>query len=96
MRGMGRVWQAASTVQAVLKPGLLEKAAACGLRSLFIGFETLSDVNLRGQKKAHNLNRDYNAAVRRLHDLGVMINGSFVGLRRFVGKNWTGDQLELE
>ena len=37
MRGMGRVWQAAATVRAVLKPGLLEKATACGLRSLFVG-----------------------------------------------------------
>jgi radical SAM superfamily enzyme YgiQ (UPF0313 family) len=78
MRGMGRLWQAASTVQAVLRPGLLEKAAACGLRSLFIGFETLSDANLRGQSKTHNLQRDYSVAVRRLCDLGVMINGSFV------------------
>ena len=25
-----------------------------------------------------NLNRDYTAAIRRLHDLGVMVNGSFV------------------
>src|SRR6185369_14323396 len=45
MRGMGRVWQAASTVSAILKPGLLEKAVACGLRSLFVGFETLSAAN---------------------------------------------------
>ena len=28
--------------------------------------------------KTHNLNRDYRAAIQRLHDLGVMINGSFV------------------
>jgi radical SAM superfamily enzyme YgiQ (UPF0313 family) len=78
MRGMGRLWQAAGTVQAVLRPALLEKAAACGLRSLFIGFETLDPTNLAVQHKVHNLHRDYNAAVRRLHDLGVMINGSFV------------------
>lgn len=78
MRGMGRVWQAAGTVQSVLKPGLLEKAAACGLRSLFVGFETLSPDNLREQHKTQNLNRDYTAAIRRLHDLGVMVNGSFV------------------
>jgi radical SAM superfamily enzyme YgiQ (UPF0313 family) len=39
MRGMGRLWQAAATVQSVLRPGLLEKAVACGLRSLFVGFE---------------------------------------------------------
>ncbi len=78
MRGMGRLWQAAGTVNSVLAPGLLEKAAAAGLRSLFVGFETISAANLRDHDKRQNLNRDYNAAIRRLHGLGVMINGSFV------------------
>jgi radical SAM superfamily enzyme YgiQ (UPF0313 family) len=78
MRGMGRVWQAAGTVQAVLRPGLLEKAVDCGLRSLFVGFETLNPTNLQAQHKYQNLNRDYTLAIRRLHDLGVMINASFV------------------
>jgi radical SAM superfamily enzyme YgiQ (UPF0313 family) len=78
MRGMGRLWQAAGTVQSVLRPGLLEQAAAAGLRSLFVGFETLSPANLAGHGKHQNLGRDYAAAIRRLHDLGVMVNGSFV------------------
>ncbi len=78
LKGMGRIWQAAGTVQAVLTPGLLEKAVASGLRSLFIGFETLNPANLQAQHKVQNLNRDYTAAARRQHDLGVMINGSFV------------------
>ncbi|MCA9910865.1 MAG: radical SAM protein, partial [Anaerolineae bacterium] len=78
MQGMGRLWQAAGTVQSVLKPGLLEKAVAAGLRSLFVGFETLNPNSLREQHKVQNLNRDYAAAIRRLHDLGVMVNGSFV------------------
>jgi radical SAM superfamily enzyme YgiQ (UPF0313 family) len=78
MRGMGRLWQAAATVSSVLKPGLLEKAIESGLRSLFVGFETLSPANLQAQHKYQNLASDYDAAVRRLHDLGVMINGSFV------------------
>jgi radical SAM superfamily enzyme YgiQ (UPF0313 family) len=78
MRGMGRLWQAAGTVKSVLQPGLLEKAAASGLRSLFVGFETLNPANLREQHKYQNLNRDYHAAIRRLHDQGVMVNGSFV------------------
>jgi radical SAM superfamily enzyme YgiQ (UPF0313 family) len=78
MRGMGRLWQAASTVNAVLRPGLLEKAVACGLRSLFVGFETLDPQALRAQAKYQNLDRDYGEAVRRLHDQGVMVNGSFV------------------
>jgi len=78
MRGMGRVWQAAGTINAVLVPGLLERAVEAGLRSLFVGFETLNGENLRAQRKFQNLNRDYASAIRRLHDLGVMINGSFV------------------
>jgi len=87
---MGRVWQAAGTVDAVLRPGLLEKAVESGLRSLFIGFETLSEDNLLGAGKTQNLagasasrggpagRARYDAAVRRLHDLGVMVNASFV------------------
>jgi radical SAM superfamily enzyme YgiQ (UPF0313 family) len=78
MRGMGRLWQAAGTVNSVLAPGLLEKAVACGLRSLFVGFETTNADNLHEQRKVQNIRRDYHAAVKRLHDLGVMVNGSFV------------------
>lgn len=78
MRGMGRLWQAAGTVNAVLAPDLLERAVEAGLRSLFVGFETLNPANLAEQHKHQNMRRDYSAAIRRLHGLGVMINGSFV------------------
>jgi radical SAM superfamily enzyme YgiQ (UPF0313 family) len=78
MRGMNRVWQAAGTVSSVLRPGLLERAAESGLRSLFVGFETLSADNLREQGKLQNLHRDYGAAIKRLRDHNVMVNGSFV------------------
>jgi radical SAM superfamily enzyme YgiQ (UPF0313 family) len=78
MRGMGRLWQAAGTVQSVLQTTLIEKAAAVGLKSLFVGFETLNPESLRARGKLQNLHGDYAAAVRRLHDLGVMVNASFV------------------
>ena len=78
MRGMGRLWQAAGTVTSVLAPRLLEQAVASGLRSLFVGFETLDSTNLREQRKCQNLHPSYTDAIARLHDLGVMINGSFV------------------
>ncbi|MDQ6884151.1 MAG: cobalamin-dependent protein [Candidatus Dormibacteraeota bacterium] len=79
MRGMDRLWQAAGTVKAVLEqPKLLEKAVASGLRSLFVGFETVNSANLSEQRKFQNIGRDYDAAIRRLHELGVMVNGSFV------------------
>jgi radical SAM superfamily enzyme YgiQ (UPF0313 family) len=78
MAGTGRVWQAAGTVDSVLAPGLLEQAVEAGLRSLFVGFETVNAANLPAQRKRQNVNRSYAAVVRRLHDLGVMVNASFV------------------
>jgi radical SAM superfamily enzyme YgiQ (UPF0313 family) len=78
MRGMGRLFQAAGTVQSILRGGLIEKSADAGLRSLFVGFETLNPRSLREQNKYQNLDRDYSAAIKRLHDLGVMVNASFV------------------
>ena len=87
MLGMDRLWQAAGTVQAVRTPHLLEKAAAAGLRSLFIGFETLNRHNLQAQHKFQNLSGRtlqlpphavYEDAIKRLHNAGVMVNASFV------------------
>ncbi len=78
MQGMGRLFQGAATVDSVLRGGLIEKAANAGLRSLFVGFETFSTENLRSSNKKQNLANDYSQAAKRLSDLGIMINGSFV------------------
>jgi radical SAM superfamily enzyme YgiQ (UPF0313 family) len=78
MRGMGRLFQGAATVDSVLRGDLVERAADAGLRSLFVGFETLAPGNLTLSNKRQNLGRDYGAVARRLHELGIMINGSFV------------------
>lgn len=78
MRGMNRVFQGAATVASIINGNLIEKAAKAGLRSVFVGFETFSKENLKQSNKKQNLNKDYQKAVKRLHDLGVMINGSFV------------------
>jgi hypothetical protein len=77
-KGMGRLWQAAGTVNAVLKPGLLERAVEAGLRSLFVGSETVNDANLAERRKNQNIGTDHAAAVRRLYDAGVMVNAGFV------------------
>ena len=78
MKGLGRVWQAAATVQSLFDDELLAKAVESGLRSLFVGFETLNGDNLAEQNKWQNRNQNYREAIRRLHDRGVMINASFV------------------
>src|SRR5258706_15690898 len=78
MKGMNRLFQGAATVDSILRGDLIERAAEAGLRSLFVGFETLTPGNLRRSGKRQNLGRDYSAVTRRLHSLGIMINGSFV------------------
>jgi len=78
MRGMRRLFQGAATVDSILRGDLIERAAEAGLRSIFVGFETLSPSNLAHSNKRQNLGRDYKAVTNRLHSLGIMINGSFV------------------
>lgn len=78
MKGMNRVFQGAATVKSIIEGDIIEKAAKAGLRSLFVGFETFSPENLRQSNKNQNLKLDYEKATNRLHDLGIMINGSFV------------------
>ena len=78
MQGMNRVFQGATTVSSILQGNLIEKAAKAGLRSVFVGFETFSTENLKQSNKSQNLKQDYELAVKRLHELGIMINGSFV------------------
>lgn len=78
MKPLGRLFQGAATVDSILRTDLVERAVDAGLRSIFVGFETLSESNLAETGKRQNLNRDYAAAIRRLDSLGVMINGSFV------------------
>ena len=78
MKGMGRVFQGAATVDSILRGDLIERAAEAGLRSVFVGFETLTEGNLRQSNKRQNLGRDYRAVADRLHALGIMITGSFV------------------
>ncbi|MCM0083832.1 B12-binding domain-containing radical SAM protein [Geomonas sp. Red32] len=78
MRGMKRLFQGAATVDSILEGDLIEKAVEAGLRSIFIGFESINPANLRSSNKRQNLGRDYDRVIRRLDELGVFINGSFV------------------
>ncbi len=78
MKGMNRVFQGAATIDSILRGNLIEKAAEAGLRSLFVGFETLNPESLKHGNKKQNLGKDYDKAIARLDDLGIMINGSFV------------------
>ncbi len=78
MRGMGRVWQAAATVGGVLRPACWRRRPQPGCAACSWASRPSTRPTWPRQGKWHNLGRDYAAAIRRLHDLGVMINASFV------------------
>ncbi len=50
---MGRIWQAAATVRSVLDTELelLDLAMESGLRSLFVGFESLNEEEMRRHER---------------------------------------------
>lgn len=78
MHGMKRVFQGAATLHSLADDALLESAAAAGLRSLFIGFESINPDSLAACGKTINRVRDYTGLVRKLHRYGIMVNASFV------------------
>src|SRR6186997_427457 len=78
MRGMGRLFQGASTVKAILRGDLIERATEAGMRSVFVGFETIGPDDLRLDAKRRHLGQGSDEAIQRAHGLGIMVNGSFV------------------
>lgn len=78
MKGMNRVFQGAITVDSVLNDDTIELAYEAGFRSAFIGFESINQINLKSANKLSNLGQDYQKAIKRLDEIGIMINGSFI------------------
>ncbi|HOX52898.1 MAG TPA: radical SAM protein [Fibrobacteria bacterium] len=78
LAGRDRLIQGAGTIASVLDPKLVGLAARAGLKSLFVGFESIDETNLRESNKRHNRPSDYERAIAILHDHGIKINGSFV------------------
>lgn len=70
------IGQASTTV--IRDPELLKLMAKSGCKGLFVGFESLSEENLRQSQKKHNDPRQYKEVAKRLHDLGIAISGAFV------------------
>lgn len=78
MRGMNKVFQGAITVDSILQDDTIDLAYEAGFRSAFIGFESINSKNLVQINKNSNIGKDYSKAIKRLDELGIMINGSFI------------------
>lgn len=73
-----KIWSAAVTLDVTDDPTLIREMALAGCTGVFIGFETLSDGNLKEARKRSPRTHDYARRVAILHDNGIQVNGSFV------------------
>jgi len=73
-----KIWSAALTIDVTDDPTLVREMALAGCTGVFIGFESLSDDNLKEARKRTPRTEDYARRVAILHDHGIQVNGSFV------------------
>lgn len=78
LQGFGVKWMGFGTIEVARDRELLRRAAQSGCISLFIGLESLSKENLEGPKRRFRDERELAGLIKRIHDYGIGIQGSFI------------------
>ena len=73
-----RKWGGQTTIHLARDKELLSLYTQSGGRYAFIGFESLSEKNLRQMKKSWNSLDFYKEAIKQIHNAGINIIGSFI------------------
>ncbi|MDO8426325.1 MAG: radical SAM protein [Deltaproteobacteria bacterium] len=71
-------WGSQASITMAKDPELLKLYAKSGGKYVFIGFESLSQKNLEKMHKGWNSAKGYKEAIKKIHDAGINILGSFV------------------
>jgi radical SAM superfamily enzyme YgiQ (UPF0313 family) len=71
-------WFSQASLNIVKDRDLLDLAQRSGCKGLFVGFESLSQESLKALGKSTNCVKEYKQAVKKLHDYGIGIQGSFI------------------
>ena len=72
------IWGSQASITMAKDPELLRLYAESGGKYAFIGFESLSQKNLEKLRKGWNSAENYKEAIKKIHDAGINIIGSFV------------------
>jgi radical SAM superfamily enzyme YgiQ (UPF0313 family) len=75
---LNRVWGGQTTINFARDEELLHLYYKSGGKYAFIGFETLSESNLKKMSKSWNSPDGYKEAIKRIHGAGVNVIGSFI------------------
>ena len=78
LKPYNRRWMSQASTNIVKDPELLKLAAESGCHGLFMGFESLDQVNLDMMKKKMNAIDDYKDVISKIHDHGIGVHGSFI------------------
>jgi radical SAM superfamily enzyme YgiQ (UPF0313 family) len=78
LKGLKVKWVSHSSIDIAENEDLLTGAAESGCHGLFIGFESLSQDTLKSHHKTSNRVERYKEQIRKIHDRGIGIEGSFI------------------
>lgn len=78
LKPLNKIWSAAVSIDVTDDPSLVREMALAGCTGVFVGFESITDRNIRDAHKKSPPTDDYSRRVRILHDVGIQVNGSFV------------------
>jgi radical SAM superfamily enzyme YgiQ (UPF0313 family) len=78
LKPLKKKWASQASMTLTRDPELLRLAAESGCVSLFLGIESLSSENLKEVNKGFNQVRQYEEAVKALHDHDIMIVAGFI------------------
>ena len=76
--GAGKKWMGQASTAVLDNSELIHLAARSGCRALFVGLETLSDAALKRVNKGFNVAATFKDTIKRLHDAGIGVIGSFM------------------
>ena len=88
-------WFSQASLSIVKDRELLALAQRSGCKGLFIGFESLSQENLKAMGKSMNRADDYKETIKMIHDHGIGIQGSFIFGTDFDDKSVFSDVLRF-
>jgi radical SAM superfamily enzyme YgiQ (UPF0313 family) len=71
-------WMGFATIEIAKDEKLLKLARESGCISFFVGFESLTKENLEGPKRKFRGTKDLQGFIKRIHDHGIGIQGSFI------------------
>ena len=71
-------WMCQASINISQEDDLLQKMSESGCGAIFIGFESISEKNLRSMDKAINRRFDYRKAIDKIQSYGMLVHSSFI------------------